>query len=341
MNFEAYNYAYHLATFGNIPYHFQKLILKNKKIDSKDTILVVGTPRSGTTWLLELLDTLPRYTYQNEPLNGTMFPEAKKAGFKSRGTYKPPEQDWIEGEKYLQKVFTGKATGLIFHYRWNPKSIISFLSADKLIIKFVRLNRLLPWVIKRFQVRHIYFIIRHPCAVIASQLKTGFHGYERPTPPLRDITLTAERIIREASEIQGIESQLLKKIQKIEKMDEILAVALGLDHLFLNDFKKPANWTTIVYEKLLTIVIPCKNEEDYIPHLLDNLQSQKGIEQVKIYIADASTDNTRNKIVEHTGSLDVTIIQGGPVSKAKNNGAQLAETPYLLFIDADVRFFVC
>jgi glycosyltransferase involved in cell wall biosynthesis len=92
-------------------------------------------------------------------------------------------------------------------------------------------------------------------------------------------------------------------------------------------------------EKLLTIVVPCKNEENYIHHLLDSLREQKGIENVKIYIADASTDNTRNKIVEHTGSLDVTIIQGGPVSEAKNNGAKLVETPFLLFIDADVRFF--
>ena len=33
------------------------------------------------------------------------------------------------------------------------------------------------------------------------------------------------------------------------------------------------------------------------------------------------------------------MIQGGPVSEAKNNGAYLAKTPYILFIDADVRFF--
>jgi GT2 family glycosyltransferase len=35
----------------------------------------------------------------------------------------------------------------------------------------------------------------------------------------------------------------------------------------------------------------------------------------------------------------VEIIEGGPVSQAKNNGARLVTTPYILFIDADVRFF--
>jgi glycosyltransferase involved in cell wall biosynthesis len=37
--------------------------------------------------------------------------------------------------------------------------------------------------------------------------------------------------------------------------------------------------------------------------------------------------------------LNVEIIEGGPVSLAKNNGARLVTTPYILFIDADVRFF--
>jgi glycosyltransferase involved in cell wall biosynthesis len=37
--------------------------------------------------------------------------------------------------------------------------------------------------------------------------------------------------------------------------------------------------------------------------------------------------------------LNVEIIEGGPVSIAKNNGARLVTTPYILFIDADVRFF--
>ena len=89
----------------------------------------------------------------------------------------------------------------------------------------------------------------------------------------------------------------------------------------------------------VSIVVPCKNEEDYIVHLLNNLRDQEGIEGVKIYIADASTDSTRDVIVKNTGTLNVTIVEGGPVSRAKNNGAELVTTPYILFIDADVRFF--
>jgi glycosyltransferase involved in cell wall biosynthesis len=88
----------------------------------------------------------------------------------------------------------------------------------------------------------------------------------------------------------------------------------------------------------ITIVVPCKNEENYIHHLLDSLRSQN-IGNTRVIIADCSTDNTRQVIKDNSVSLNVEIIDGGPVSLAKNNGAQLVTTPYILFIDADVRFF--
>jgi len=88
----------------------------------------------------------------------------------------------------------------------------------------------------------------------------------------------------------------------------------------------------------ITIVVPCKNEEDYIHHLLNDLRLQN-IGSTRIIIADASTDNTRDVIEKNKGNLNVEIIDGGPVSIAKNNGAKLVTTPYILFIDSDVRFF--
>ena len=93
----------------------------------------------------------------------------------------------------------------------------------------------------------------------------------------------------------------------------------------------------MIAEKI-TIVVPCKNEQDYIHYLLDSLRKQD-IGQTRIIIADASTDNTRRVIETNKGTLNVEVIEGGPVSIAKNNGAALVTTPYILFIDSDVRFF--
>jgi glycosyltransferase involved in cell wall biosynthesis len=88
----------------------------------------------------------------------------------------------------------------------------------------------------------------------------------------------------------------------------------------------------------ITIVVPCKNEELYIHHLLNALREQN-IGDVRIIIADCSTDGTRQVIQDNSHGLCVEIIDGGPVSTAKNNGAKLVTTPYILFIDSDVRFF--
>jgi len=88
----------------------------------------------------------------------------------------------------------------------------------------------------------------------------------------------------------------------------------------------------------ITIVVPCKNEENYIHHLLDSLRDQN-IGDTRVIVADCSTDATRQVIKNNSTGLTVEIIDGGPVSIAKNNGARLVTTPYILFIDADVRFF--
>ncbi len=89
---------------------------------------------------------------------------------------------------------------------------------------------------------------------------------------------------------------------------------------------------------LITIVIPCKNEENYIFSLLEHLLWQN-VGDTKIYIADASTDKTRDVIAKYFDRLNIEIIDGGPVAVARNNGARLVNTPYILFVDSDVRFF--
>ena len=90
--------------------------------------------------------------------------------------------------------------------------------------------------------------------------------------------------------------------------------------------------------ELITIVVPCKNEEQYIHRLIDDLRFQS-LGGARIIIADCSTDRTREVIQEHSSGMNIEIIEGGPVSVARNRAAQLVTTPYILFIDADVRFF--
>lgn len=87
----------------------------------------------------------------------------------------------------------------------------------------------------------------------------------------------------------------------------------------------------------LTLVIPCKNEEGYIGHLLNSIRSQIGIDGVRIIIADAgSTDGTLEIINSFKSKLNIEVISGGLPALARNRGLSLSKTEFTLFIDADV-----
>ena len=89
----------------------------------------------------------------------------------------------------------------------------------------------------------------------------------------------------------------------------------------------------------LTIIIPSKNESEVINKTLTLLNKQSGIYGTTVIIADSSDDNTREVIKsgKHT-KLRIKIIDGGLPSVARNNGAELVKTPYVLFLDADIFF---
>jgi glycosyltransferase involved in cell wall biosynthesis len=87
---------------------------------------------------------------------------------------------------------------------------------------------------------------------------------------------------------------------------------------------------------LLTVVIPSKNESELIGTTLTSLNNQWDISGTKVILCDCSDDNTQEIALSGKYSkLDITIIGGGLPSVARNNGAKLSSTPYVLFIDAD------
>ena len=90
----------------------------------------------------------------------------------------------------------------------------------------------------------------------------------------------------------------------------------------------------------LTIVIPAKNEAKLIPRLLTSLTTQdySKMSSTRVLVADAhSTDGTPDIVLSFRGRLNVRVIRGGMPSIGRNHGAVLADTPYVLFLDADIE----
>src|SRR5579859_2130683 len=90
----------------------------------------------------------------------------------------------------------------------------------------------------------------------------------------------------------------------------------------------------------LTIVIPAKNEAKLIPRLLTSLTTQdySKMSSTRVLVADAnSTDGTPDIVRSFGDRLNVSVIRGGMPSVGRNQGAAQADTPYVLFIDADIE----
>jgi len=83
----------------------------------------------------------------------------------------------------------------------------------------------------------------------------------------------------------------------------------------------------------LTVVVPTRNEERNIGNFLGSIP-----DGVRLIVVDASTDSTPD-IVSRTRPHYTTLIRyPGTVTEARLAGADAANTPWLLFTDADVVF---
>lgn len=82
----------------------------------------------------------------------------------------------------------------------------------------------------------------------------------------------------------------------------------------------------------LSIVIPTKNEERYLPGLLEEIRRQT-LQPDEIIVADSfSKDATR----DHAKRFGAVVVDGGLPSIGRNRGAAASSSDLIFFFDADV-----
>ena len=142
-------------------------------------------------------------------------------------------------------------------YNINLENLFKRFIGKKIIAKFINGNRLLPWISKRFKTKAIFIIIRHPCATIYSQIKSGWIGYPKELQNefrRGNKNLLRRIILEEASLIPQIKnnSKLIRKIKKLDTIVELLAVEWSLDYYIPLSNWKNYIYNLVVYERLLT-----------------------------------------------------------------------------------------
>lgn len=89
----------------------------------------------------------------------------------------------------------------------------------------------------------------------------------------------------------------------------------------------------------VTVIIPCYNDGLYIMQALHSILNQT-LKAENVIIVDDGSDKETKKVLERIKYDKVTIIyqENQGVSKARNNAIKLAQTDYILNLDADDYF---
>lgn len=129
---------------------------------SGTSVFIAGSGRSGTTWLQELINHRGDHRVIFEPFAHAVVPFCSHF---NRRQYLRDSDDSAEFLKPVSKILSGD-----FRNDWTDQYNKPKVYRKRLV-KDIRGNLLLHWLHLRYPEIPIVFIMRHPCAVIASQLR--------------------------------------------------------------------------------------------------------------------------------------------------------------------------
>jgi len=138
-----------------------------------EALLISGSPRGGTTWIAESIGAaLGNSRILWEPLQEGNISKLN-LGFSKR-PYLDKNTVTIKQEKFFHSLVNARqANSHLLRIREYPFNFIQLLANSRLIIKFVRGNGVVGFLAERFSLPKPLIIIRHPCAVVSSQMNMG------------------------------------------------------------------------------------------------------------------------------------------------------------------------
>ncbi len=134
----------------------------------RKSLIIAGSGRSGTTWMMELLNFKNQYRVMFEPFHNDKVPIFKNWRYRQ---YLPQHNKEMKFIQTADNILRGKIRNdWVDHF--NTKTIVT-----KRIIKDIRMNLILKWMFSRFPGIKIILMLRHPCAVAYSKLKLNWDSH--------------------------------------------------------------------------------------------------------------------------------------------------------------------
>ena len=129
--------------------------------DASTTMLLAGAGRSGTTWLADLICSASPTRLMFEPFHSLQVDAFRKFAYFQ---YMSADEEDAGLKEFANTVMTGT-----IRHRWVDRNI-EVLRPQQRLIKEIRANLFLKWLCDRFPDVPFVFLVRHPCAVVASRM---------------------------------------------------------------------------------------------------------------------------------------------------------------------------
>jgi len=126
-------------------------------------IAIAGVPRSGTSWLGQIVDSSPHTAYRFQPLFSYAFKDAIDA-----------DSDKKDFQEFFEGIYTSADDFLLQTDKRTEGLYPTFRKAENpqyLAFKTCRYQYLLDKMLRYFENLNLLGIVRHPCATINSWLK--------------------------------------------------------------------------------------------------------------------------------------------------------------------------
>lgn len=172
--------------------------------DSKNSILLVGDGRSGTTWVANIINYNNEYRYMFEPFHPHFIGCFNALKYFQ---YLRP----IDHDKHFYNKVNSVLTGQFRHYyvdQFNHKFF-----CQKRLIKDIFSHLFLKWINVHFPGVPIILLLRHPCAVAISKQKLRhLKWFTEPRDFLTQETLVEDFLRPFANEIMSAKSFFERQI---------------------------------------------------------------------------------------------------------------------------------
>jgi len=164
--------------YGSRPFKLAALKTWGKAVslryDMRNTACIFASGRGGSTWLGEIVASVPGSILQWEPFHPYSNPTAVKLGIERKAYFTAARPPTPRQMQFIKGLFDGSWLNLetATRHQSPPPKLSDFLRFRRFVVKFVTASASIDWLTETFGVRSI-LLVRHPCAVVASQMRWG------------------------------------------------------------------------------------------------------------------------------------------------------------------------